>query len=36
MFSFAWPWLLLLLPLPFVIWLLPAKPKEQSKGAGHV
>jgi len=31
MFSFAWPWLLLLLPLPFVIWLLPAKPKEQGK-----
>ena len=29
MFSFDWPWMLALLPLPLLVWLLPAKPEQQ-------
>jgi len=33
MISFAWPWLLLLLPLPFFIYLLPAKKSTEQSSA---
>lgn len=33
MISFAWPWLLVLLPLPFLIYLLPAKKSVKTSSA---
>jgi Ca-activated chloride channel family protein len=33
MISFAWPWLLALLPLPFIIYFLPAKASTQKNNA---
>ncbi len=33
MISFAFPWLFVLLPLPFIIYLLPAKKNAQQQSA---